>query len=276
MPDGYATDVGEAGRRLSGGQRQRIAIARALLGDPPVLLLDEPSGSLDRHAEEELKRTLVELGKTRTIIIVTHSPILLQACNNLVALDKGKVAIAGPTRDVLPKLFGQKTIPETEEVEKPAADAPKKKPLPKPAPSPATQPPQASQEKPIESLKPVAPPPAPAMAAPKKTVPASPPPSKSKPLAAKPSVDPAAAPLKPHPAVDPAAAPTPKPAPTAKPAVAAKKPIAAAPAPPKKPLETRPLTTNPVTGEPIGAKPATTNPVPGKPAGPKTPQGGKV
>ncbi|MGB0672032.1 MAG: peptidase domain-containing ABC transporter, partial [Rhodospirillales bacterium] len=107
MPDGYATDIGEAGRRLSGGQRQRIAIARALVGDPPVLLLDEPSASLDRQAETELRKTLVEISKDRTVIIVTHSPILLAACDDLIALDRGKVALAGPARDILPRLFGQ-------------------------------------------------------------------------------------------------------------------------------------------------------------------------
>ncbi|MBM3568776.1 MAG: ATP-binding cassette domain-containing protein, partial [Alphaproteobacteria bacterium] len=79
MPDGYATDVGEGGQRLSAGQRQRIALARALVADPPVLLLDEPSSNFDRQAEEELARTLAELAKTRNIVLVTHSPALLAA-----------------------------------------------------------------------------------------------------------------------------------------------------------------------------------------------------
>ncbi len=112
MPDGYATEIGEAGQRLSGGQRQRIAIARALVGDPPVLLLDEPSSSLDRQAEQELRKTLVEISKERTIIIVTHSPILLAACTQLVALDRGKVALSGPAKDILPKLFGAASRPK--------------------------------------------------------------------------------------------------------------------------------------------------------------------
>ncbi len=113
LPDGYATEIGEAGRRLSGGQRQRISIARALVGDPPVVLLDEPSSSLDRQAEQELRKTLVEIAKDRTIMVVTHSPILLSACDYLAALDKGRVALAGPAKDILPRLFG--TAPKTQQ-----------------------------------------------------------------------------------------------------------------------------------------------------------------
>lgn len=111
LPDGYATEIGEAGSRLSGGQRQRIAIARALVGDPPVVLLDEPSSSLDRHAEVELKNTLKAIAQTRTVIMVTHSPTLLSVCDYLYALDKGKLALAGPAKDILPRLFGGKAPP---------------------------------------------------------------------------------------------------------------------------------------------------------------------
>ena len=106
MPNGYDTEIGEAGSRLSGGQRQRIAIARALIGDPPIVLLDEPSSSLDRQAEHELRATLAAIGKERTVIIVTHSPILLSASNDMVALDKGRIVLAGPSKDILPRLFG--------------------------------------------------------------------------------------------------------------------------------------------------------------------------
>ncbi len=127
LPDGYATEIGEAGSRLSGGQRQRIAIARALVGDPPVVLMDEPSSSLDRHAEIELKNTLIEIAKTRTVIMVSHSPILLSACDFLYALDRGKLALAGPAQEVLPRLFGGKSAkPKTKKpkTEKPVKKAP--------------------------------------------------------------------------------------------------------------------------------------------------------
>jgi ATP-binding cassette subfamily C protein LapB len=106
QPDGYATEIGEAGQRLSGGQRQRISIARALVGQPPVLLLDEPSSSLDRQAEHDLRKTLEEIGRACTVVIVTHSPILLSACRDLFALDRGRLALAGPAQEILPRLFG--------------------------------------------------------------------------------------------------------------------------------------------------------------------------
>ena len=119
LPDGYATEIGEAGSRLSGGQRQRIAVARALVGDPPVVLLDEPSSSLDRHAEHELKDTLMTIAKTRTVIMVSHSPTLLSACDFLYALDRGKLALAGPAREILPRLFGGKAPPPKDDGPKP-------------------------------------------------------------------------------------------------------------------------------------------------------------
>ena len=136
MADGYGTDIGESGSNLSGGQRQRIAIARALIGDPPVIILDEPSSSLDRQAEQELRRTLVEIGRDRTVIIVTHSPILLAACDDLVAMDKGKIALAGPANEILPKLFG--TAPQRGDAKAPAA-APNTAPGPKPGAAPKPQ-----------------------------------------------------------------------------------------------------------------------------------------
>ena len=132
MPDGYATDIGEAGQRLSGGQRQRIAIARALLGDPPVVVMDEPSSSLDRQAEQGLRRTITEIGRERTVIIITHSPILLAACDTLIAMDQGKVALAGPAKEILPRLFGggktQKKKPAPQEAPQPQADEAQKQP----------------------------------------------------------------------------------------------------------------------------------------------------
>jgi len=202
LPDGYASDIGEAGQRLSGGQRQRIAIARALLGDPAVLLLDEPSASLDRQAEQELRKTLVEIGKTRTVVIVTHSPILLAACDDLVALDKGKVALAGPSREILPKLFGQQ--PMQKGADTPAA------PAGAPAGAAAGAPPKTAPPrlKGTGDAPPQAAPKAPPQAAPQ-GAPKPPPPAANAPQSP-PRVPPPAAGAKP-PAPPPANATPPKP-----------------------------------------------------------------
>lgn len=99
LPDGYATIVGENGRELSGGRRQRIALARTLLGDPPILLLDEPSAGLDREAEEKLRDTLVELSNDHTILMVTHNPTLLSACQNVIVIDRGRAAVGRPNAE---------------------------------------------------------------------------------------------------------------------------------------------------------------------------------
>jgi ATP-binding cassette subfamily C protein LapB len=181
MPDGYATDIGEAGSRLSGGQRQRIAVARALLGDPSVLMMDEPSASLDRQAEQALRDTLREISKTRSVILVTHSPILLAACDDLIALDQGRVALAGPSAEILPRLFGQQPM------ERPPEDAVKSD-APKPDAGKPKVPEAAAPAKPAA---PSAPPTAPAAA----KAPAAPEtPAPAKPASAKPTGAPAAKP----------------------------------------------------------------------------------
>ncbi|MSP68153.1 MAG: peptidase domain-containing ABC transporter [Alphaproteobacteria bacterium] len=132
LPEGYGTSIGEAGSRLSGGQRQRIAIARALVGDPPVLLLDEANGNLDFEAQQALRDTLQRLARDHTVVMVTHAPMLLAACQSVVVLEKGKVAMAGPAREVLQKIM----VPADAQRRAPlaAAGAP---PAPVPAPEDA-------------------------------------------------------------------------------------------------------------------------------------------
>jgi len=108
LQEGYGTEVGESGGLLSGGMRQRIAIARALVADPPVIIMDEPSGSLDKDAEANLRSTLTELGQSHTVILVTHSPVLLQACNNVIIMDHGRIQMAGPTQKVMDALAAKR------------------------------------------------------------------------------------------------------------------------------------------------------------------------
>jgi ATP-binding cassette, subfamily C, bacterial LapB len=108
LPKGYGTAVGEGGSQLSGGMRQRISIARALLGDPPVIVMDEPTSSLDRQAEEGLKDALAALAAKHTIILVTHSPVLLQACQRLVVLEAGRIAAQGAPAAVMAALAKQR------------------------------------------------------------------------------------------------------------------------------------------------------------------------
>ena len=91
MPEGYATRVGQRGRRLSGGQRQRLAVARALIRDTPVLILDEPTTGLDEAAREQVLEPLTRLMDGRTTIIVSHDPAVIARADRVVRLDAGRV-----------------------------------------------------------------------------------------------------------------------------------------------------------------------------------------
>jgi ATP-binding cassette subfamily B protein len=95
LPQGYDTALGERGRRLSGGQRQRIAIARALLADAPVLVLDEPSTGLDAAARAALDAPLRELMRDRTTLVISHDLLLTRDADLILVLDEGRVIERG-------------------------------------------------------------------------------------------------------------------------------------------------------------------------------------
>src|SRR5438876_844133 len=91
LPQGYDTQVGERGVQLSGGQRQRIAIARAFLKDSPVLILDEPTSSVDIETEAVIVEALERLQQGRTVIIISHRPTTLTGCSALLMIEQGRV-----------------------------------------------------------------------------------------------------------------------------------------------------------------------------------------
>ena len=99
-PLGYDLVVGERGEALSGGQRQAIAIARALLLDPPILILDEPTSFMDNAAEARLKARLAEQLAGRTLLLITHRASLLSLVDRLIVLDAGRLVADGPREEV--------------------------------------------------------------------------------------------------------------------------------------------------------------------------------
>ena len=100
LPLGYSTKVGERGSSLSGGQRQRIAIARALLGSPQILILDEATSSLDTESEHRFQRNLEQMQRERTTIIIAHRLSTVRSADCILVLDKGILVETG-THDQL-------------------------------------------------------------------------------------------------------------------------------------------------------------------------------
>ncbi|WP_312567097.1 type I secretion system permease/ATPase [Comamonas sp.] len=103
-PKGYEMQIGERGESLSGGQRQSIAVARALIQDPPILLLDEPSSNLDNQSEALLKARLKESSADKTIVLVTHRTALLELVDRLIVIDAGRVVADGAKEQVIDAL----------------------------------------------------------------------------------------------------------------------------------------------------------------------------
>ena len=103
-PKGFDMVVGERGESLSGGQRQAVAIARATINDPPILLLDEPTGSMDHSSEEEIKQQLSTFAADKTMIVITHRTSLLDLVERIIVIDSGKIVADGPKAQVVEAL----------------------------------------------------------------------------------------------------------------------------------------------------------------------------
>jgi ABC-type multidrug transport system fused ATPase/permease subunit len=101
LPHGYDTIVGERGVRLSGGQKQRICIARAFLADPTVLLLDEPTASVEAESESVIQAAIQHVLVGRTAVIVSHRLSMVRDCDQILVLDAGRITERGTHGELL-------------------------------------------------------------------------------------------------------------------------------------------------------------------------------
>ncbi|PIE91467.1 MAG: ABC transporter ATP-binding protein [Acidobacteria bacterium] len=101
LPDGYHTLIGENGEKLSGGERQRLSIARALLKDAPIILLDEATASLDAENESKIQAGISELIKNKTVIIIAHRMRTVVDADNIVVLKDGRIVESGKSKDLI-------------------------------------------------------------------------------------------------------------------------------------------------------------------------------
>jgi subfamily B ATP-binding cassette protein MsbA len=101
MPQGLDTMVGEKGVRLSGGQRQRIAIARALLKNAPILILDEATSSLDTESERHVQAAMQKLMENRTTLVIAHRLSTIEKADGIVVLAQGRIVETGTHRELL-------------------------------------------------------------------------------------------------------------------------------------------------------------------------------
>jgi ATP-binding cassette subfamily C protein CydD len=101
LPEGYETPIGERGARLSGGEAQRVAIARAFLKDAPILVMDEPTSSLDPESERAVRAALGRLARGRTVLVVAHRLNTVRGADRIVVMDGGRVVEAGTHEELV-------------------------------------------------------------------------------------------------------------------------------------------------------------------------------
>lgn len=103
MPQGYDTPAGEAGKRLSGGEKQRISIARAILKNAPIIILDEATASIDPENEYLIQQAISELTRGKTIITIAHRLATIQNADQILVVDDGRIAECGTHDELIQK-----------------------------------------------------------------------------------------------------------------------------------------------------------------------------
>jgi ATP-binding cassette subfamily B protein len=101
FPDGYNTRIGLGARQLSGGERQRVSIARALLKDPKILILDEATSAMDTQTERDIQKALTELSRSRTTVMIAHRLSTLRDADSLIAIEDGKLMESGTAAELM-------------------------------------------------------------------------------------------------------------------------------------------------------------------------------
>lgn len=124
LPEGYDTPIGDGGLGLSGGEKQRLGLARALYGEPSVIVLDEPNSNLDDIGEIALTQAIIRLRQMRkTVILISHRPSIIRETNKLLVLRDGMISAFGPTDQVLKDLAQFKSQQESQAAARAKADA---------------------------------------------------------------------------------------------------------------------------------------------------------
>ncbi|MBW8094128.1 ABC transporter ATP-binding protein, partial [Streptomyces hygroscopicus subsp. hygroscopicus] len=121
-PDGLAVRIGEQGMSLSGGQRQRIALARAIVGQPALLVLDDPLSALDLHTEAEVEQALRRVLRRSTALVVAHRPNTARMADRVVLLEDGRITAQGTHRELLTSSAAYRALMAVEP--RPAGDTP--------------------------------------------------------------------------------------------------------------------------------------------------------